>query len=69
MLNGALMAMGVLAVLDNVLFHWLLGLHRAVPGEHALEVEYALIGSGVILLGVGAWREFRSRVRDERHGE
>lgn len=31
MLNGALIAAGVSAVVDNVLAHWLLGLHRVAP--------------------------------------
>jgi hypothetical protein len=33
MLNGALMGLGTLAILDNVVVHWLLGLHREVPGQ------------------------------------
>lgn len=61
MLNGALIAIGGLGIIDNILVHWVLGLHRAVPGEQALEVEYALIGGGVLLLILGLWRERRTR--------
>lgn len=46
MLNGALIALGALAILDNVVVHWLLGWHRAVPGPHALTVEWSLIALG-----------------------
>ena len=61
MVNGALIAIGALGVVDNVLFHWVLGIHRAVPGGRALEVEYALIGGGLFLLMLGFWREWRAR--------
>lgn len=61
MLNGALMALGALAILDNIVVHWLLGLHRAVPGSDALTVEWFLIALGAVLLGLGAWRERRAR--------
>lgn len=66
MLNGALIALGALGIVDNVLFHWVLGLHRAVPGEQALEVEYAFIGGGVLLLILGLWRERRTRRAADR---
>jgi hypothetical protein len=39
MVNGALIALGILGIVDNVVFHWMLELHRAVPGPHALTVE------------------------------
>jgi uncharacterized membrane protein len=61
MLNGALIALGALAILDNVVAHWLLGLHRAVPGPHALTVEWSLIGLGAVLVIIGVWRERRAR--------
>jgi uncharacterized membrane protein len=63
MLNGALIALGTVAILDNVVVHWLLRLHRAVPGPHALAVEWSVIALGAVLLAVGAWREWRARER------
>jgi hypothetical protein len=43
MLNGAMIALGALAIIDNVLFHWVLQVYRAVPGPWALPVELALV--------------------------
>jgi hypothetical protein len=63
MLNGALVALGFAAILDNVVAHWILRMHRAVPGPHALQVEIGLVGAGLLLLGFGVWREFRARRR------
>lgn len=61
MLNGALIALGALGVADNVVVHWLLQLHRAVPGEHALAVEIGLVAGSVVLLAIGIARERRAR--------
>ena len=61
MINGALIAIGALGVIDNVVIHWLLKLHRAIPGEHALTVELALVAMSVVLLLLGIWRERRAR--------
>lgn len=66
MLNGALIALGTLAILDNVVVHWWLGLHRAVPGPNALTVEWLLIGLGAVLLCLGVWRERRTRQQHAR---
>jgi uncharacterized membrane protein len=63
MLNGALMAIGALAVVDNIVAHWLLGLHRAVPGPYALHVEWGLIVAGAVLFAIGWRRERRARSR------
>ena len=61
MVNGALIAVGVLGIVDNVVAHWLLGLHRAVPGPYATLVEVILVvlSAGLLLLGVG--QEARAR--------
>jgi membrane protein implicated in regulation of membrane protease activity len=68
LLNGALITVGALAVLDNVVVHWLLGLHRAVPApELATPVEVALAALGGVLLAVGLWREYRGR--HSHHGK
>ena len=61
MINGALIAVGTLGILDNVVIHWLLKLHRAISGEHALAVELALVVISVALLLTGIWRERRAR--------
>lgn len=61
MVNGALIALGCFGILDNVVFHWLLELHRAIPGPHALKVELALVAASVVLLLLGVGREYRVR--------
>jgi uncharacterized membrane protein len=61
MINGALMAGGLIAILDNVVAHWILQLHRAIPGPHPEPVEAALVVLGAVLLVVGVWRERRAR--------
>jgi uncharacterized membrane protein len=61
LINGALMAIGALGIADNVLVHWVLKLHRAIPGEHALTVEILLVAGGGILFVVGLARERRAR--------
>ncbi len=46
-LNAALIALGALAVVDNVVFHWLLAFHRfkqAWSGSVYVEVLLVLIG-------------------------
>lgn len=67
MVNGALVALGVVAVVDNVVSHWILGLHRAVPGPHAGAVETGLVALGVTMTVVGVVRERRAR-RPRRAG-
>jgi uncharacterized membrane protein len=61
LVNGALIAIGALGILDNLVVHWLLGLHRAVPGRHALAAEIALVAASTCLLVFGVWRERRAR--------
>ncbi len=61
LVNGALIATGALGILDNLVAHWLLGLHRAVPGRHALAAEIALVAASAGLLVLGVWRERRAR--------
>lgn len=61
MINGALIAAGAIGILDNVVVHWLLELHRAIPGEHALAVELALVAGSTVLLFLGILREYRAR--------
>ncbi|GIW07517.1 MAG: hypothetical protein KatS3mg060_2322 [Dehalococcoidia bacterium] len=61
LVNGALIALGALAIMDNVVAHWLLGLHRAVPGPWAGPVEIGLVILGTGLLALGLWQERRMR--------
>lgn len=63
LLNGALIGLGALAILDNVVSHWLLGLHRAIPGPWAGPVEVGLVALGMAMLTAGLWRERRARRR------
>jgi uncharacterized membrane protein len=63
LVNGALIALGALAIVDNVVAHWLLGLHRAIPGPGAVYVEVGLVILGAVLLAFGLWREVRARRR------
>jgi uncharacterized membrane protein len=63
LVNGALIAAGAITIVDNVVAHWLLGLHRAVPGPAADVVEPFLVVLGAILLLVGLVRELRARGR------
>jgi hypothetical protein len=62
-LNGALMAVGLLAVVDNVVFHWLLGLHRLFDGPELVvfATEAVLVVLGIAMFGLGMFREGRAR--------
>ena len=61
LVNGALIAVGALAILGNIVAHWILGLHRAVPGSWAGPVAVALVVLGAGLLTIGVWRERKAR--------
>ena len=63
LVNGALISIGALAIVDNIVAHWILGLHRAVPGPWAMPVEIGLVLLGVGMLAVGLWHERRARWR------
>ncbi|MCE7981793.1 MAG: DUF2243 domain-containing protein [Caldilinea sp. CFX5] len=64
LVNGALIALGVLGIVDNVVAHWLLGLHRAAPGPNATPVEVILVVLSAGLLILGVWREAQARRRE-----
>ena len=53
LVNGALIGIGALAIVDNIVAHWLLGLHCAVPGPWATPVEIGLVLLGMGMLAVG----------------
>lgn len=61
LINGALIAMGLIGVVDDVAANWLLGLHRLVPGPEAdlLEPVVVLVIPGLAALGAG--REWAAR--------
>ena len=63
LINGALIGLGALAIMDNIVAHWLLGLHRAVPGPWATPMEIGLVLLGAGMLAVGLWREHEARRR------
>ncbi len=59
MLAGALIALGALAVIDNVVFHWWLGFHRfndAWSHQANLAIEGALLVAGLAMLAIGLRR-------------
>jgi uncharacterized membrane protein len=63
LVNGALIGIGALAIVDNIVAHWILGLHRAVPGPWATPVEIGVVLLGVGMLAAGLWHERRARRR------
>jgi hypothetical protein len=69
--NGALIAMGALAVVDNVIVHWILGWHRLIDDwshEANLAAESAMILLGAVMLAIGVRGE-RSQLRARRSGQ
>jgi uncharacterized membrane protein len=69
MLNGALIALGALGILDNVVVHWLLGWHRPIEhSPYALEAEIGIVAVSAAMLIAGFVRERRARraVGDDR---
>lgn len=63
LVNGGLISVGALGVVDNIVAHWLLSLHRAVPGPYAIPVEVTLVVLSAGLLVLRLWREVRARRR------
>lgn len=62
LLNGFLISLGMVAVLDNLIFHWLLGWHSLLPNHTLSEyLEVALFIIGLMSLGIGIYREVKSR--------
>jgi uncharacterized membrane protein len=61
LINGVLIGIGALLVFDNVVFHWLLAFHRAIPGPYALHAEIVLVAAGAVMIIVGLRREARAR--------
>ncbi|WP_306060465.1 DUF2243 domain-containing protein [Natronococcus wangiae] len=64
MLNGALIVIGAAAVIDNIVFHWLLGWHRViegVPDPEMFLLELGIVLIGIVLFSLGTWREYTAR--------
>lgn len=63
LVNGSLISLGLVAVLDNIFSHWLFKWHRILPDETLSEyLEIALfILLGLVLLGIGVYREIKDR--------
>lgn len=60
--SGIFISIGLLAVLDNVFSHWLFKWHRILPNETLSEyLEVALFILGLVLLGIGLYREIKDR--------
>jgi hypothetical protein len=66
MINGALITASLLGILDNIIVHWTLELHRLVPWPNVLQLEIALvvISAGLFILGI--WRERQARRASKR---
>lgn len=63
LLNGALITLGAMGIFDNVVNHWILELHRAIPGPYTLQVEIGLVAASTALLLTGLRRERQARRR------
>lgn len=64
-INGALISVGALGVIDNLLVHWILGWHRAIEGSpYALHMEIGTVAVSAAMLLIGVVRERRAR-RDD----
>lgn len=62
LINGSLISLGLVAILDNVFSHWIFKWHRILPDETLSEyLEVALFILGLILFGIGLYREIKDR--------
>lgn len=62
LINGSLISLGLVTVLDNIFSHWLFKWHRILPNETLSEyLEIALFILGLMLFGIGAYREIKDR--------
>ncbi|MGH3665580.1 MAG: hypothetical protein ACRDU8_05745 [Egibacteraceae bacterium] len=62
MLNAVLIALGALAMLDNIIFHWILESHRFKEGwAGSVYTEALPVAAGTVMVAVGVLRERRAR--------
>ena len=62
LINGSLISLGLVAVLDNIISHWLFKWHRILPDRTlSLYLEITLFILGLVLLGIGIYREIKER--------
>ena len=62
LLNGMLISVGLIAVLDNIISHWIFKWHRILPDETLSEyLEIALFIIGMLMFGLGIYREAKGR--------
>lgn len=62
LINGSLISLGLVAILDNVFSHWIFKWHRILPDKTLSEyLEVALFILGLILFGIGFYREIKDR--------
>lgn len=62
LINGSLISLGLVAILDNIFSHWLFKWHRILPDETLSEyLEITLFILGLVLLGIGLFREIKDR--------
>lgn len=62
LLNGMLISIGLIAVLDNVISHWIFKWHRILPDETLSKyLEIALFIVGIIMFVLGIYREIKGR--------
>jgi uncharacterized membrane protein len=68
LVNGALIALGGLGIFDNVVFHWILGWHRAIEDSpYALHIEIGIVALSTIMVVAGLLRERRARRAATNH--
>lgn len=62
LINGILISLGLVFVIDNIFFHWIFKWHRILP-DHILSnyLEVSIFILGLVLLGIGINREINGR--------
>ena len=62
LLNGMLISIGLIAILDNIISHWIFKWHRILPDETLSKyLEIALFIAGIVMLGLGIYKEIKGR--------
>jgi hypothetical protein len=62
LINGSLISIGLVAILDNIISHWIFKWHSILPDQTLSKyLEIASFILGLILLGIGTYRERKDR--------